>query len=316
MTFTIRPFAADFAAITPLVNALNPDPTTPEQLAEAHSRFPAEGLRNRLVAVADEAGVVGYANVGRWPSAPATEFYLTLITAPPYRRRGIGSALLGAAADWARAHGCTRLLGGAADDDERALTFGRKHGFQVFAEQRAGRLEVAAFDEAPFAGLVEQVQRSGIAFFAYPDQPEAAEKRRLYELYKVTDLDTPGYAGTDPARYPPFESWHDEIFGQGEKVPPGCLIVARDGDRLVGLNILQVKGIEGGLYTEYTGVLQAYRGRKIAQALKLLSIKAAQERRAPYLTTRNDSRNGPMLAINAKLGFVRTQGRSWLERML
>ena len=48
--------------------------------------------------------------------------------------------------------------------------------------------------------------------------------------------------------------------------------------------------------------------RKIALALKLLSIRAALRWGADYIRTNNDSQNAPMLAINRKLGYVPQPG--------
>lgn len=52
-----------------------------------------------------------------------------------------------------------------------------------------------------------------------------------------------------------------------------------------------------------TGVEKAYRGRKLALALKLLAIRIAQAHDAATIRTGNDAENGPMLAINRKLGY-------------
>ena len=57
------------------------------------------------------------------------------------------------------------------------------------------------------------------------------------------------------------------------------------------------------MYNMFTGVQRAYRGRGIALALKLLTIRCARSFSARYVRTHNDSENGPMLAINRKLGY-------------
>ena len=65
-----------------------------------------------------------------------------------------------------------------------------------------------------------------------------------------------------------------------------------------------------------TGVLPAYRGRKIAQALKLIAIRYAKARGANYIRTDNDSENAPMLAINRKLGYKSQTGVYLLYKQL
>lgn len=53
----------------------------------------------------------------------------------------------------------------------------------------------------------------------------------------------------------------------------------------------------------HTGVDREYRGRGIALALKLLTIRRSRALGATYLRTNNDSENAPILHINRKLGF-------------
>jgi GNAT superfamily N-acetyltransferase len=52
-----------------------------------------------------------------------------------------------------------------------------------------------------------------------------------------------------------------------------------------------------------TGVDRPYRGRGLALALKLRTIRLARRYGAAYIRTHNDSENAPMLALNRKLGY-------------
>lgn len=315
MTFTIRPFADDFAGVARLLNTVNPDPISADDLKAIHARFPAEGLRHRAVAVNQAGEIVGYANTYRTPNMKDGYFWLTLITLAEVRHQGIGTALLAHLEPWVRAHGGTHLETGVPDDDRIALTFGQGRGFHVQSIQFESRLDVPTFNEGPWASAIEMVKRSGIRFFTLAEQPGDQTIQKLYELYKITDLDSPGYIGLPADQYPSFEQWHEELFGHDRTIPEG-LIIAADGDRFIGCTILQKTGDEGGLYTEYTGVLREYRGRQIALALKLLSVRFAKAYGAPYMTTKNNSTNAPMLAINQKMGYVKTSGRVWLLKEL
>lgn len=61
---------------------------------------------------------------------------------------------------------------------------------------------------------------------------------------------------------------------------------------------------------------EAFRGRHLALALKLLSIAVAQRYHVDYLYTNNDSTNAPMLAINRRLGYHESPGIHMLIRPL
>ncbi|HWI65308.1 MAG TPA: GNAT family N-acetyltransferase [Symbiobacteriaceae bacterium] len=314
MTFIIRPFGGEFAGIAQLLNEINPDPITPDRLEAMHARFPADGVRRRLIAVAPDGSVIGYANASHTDSMKPGMIWLTLTTAPSARRQGVATALLAALEPWAREHGGTCLQTGVPDDDRIAITFARGRGFHVESIQLTSQLDVPTFDESPWAGVVDRVKASGIRFFTYPEQPGEETFRKLYDLYKVTDLDSPGYLGVAPENYPPYEEWYAELFSGDRTVLEG-LIIAADGNRFVGCTIVQKEG-EGALYTEYTGVLREYRGRQIGLALKLLSVRFAKAYGAPYMTTRNNSTNGPMLAVNEKMGYRKVHGRAWLVKEL
>lgn len=309
MTFAIRPFEQDFTAVAALLG------TTPDQLEAAHARFPADGLRHRTVAVDQAGAIIGYANTTHTPTMPPGLFWVTLITAPGARRGGVATALLADLEAWARTHGSTRLESGVPDDDEATLAFAAARSFTVPSIQLVSSLSVPDFDESPWAGVVEKVQASGIRFFTLAEAPGEETLHKLYDLYKITDLDSPGYLGTDPALYPPYERWYEDLFGDDLVIPEG-LIIAADGDRFVGCTIVQKTGEERALYTEYTGVLREYRYHQLGLALKLLSIRFAKQYGAPYMTTKNNSTNGPMLAVNQKLGYVKKSGRAWLAKDL
>ena len=74
-------------------------------------------------------------------------------------------------------------------------------------------------------------------------------------------------------------------------------------EKYVGLSAVGYFASDNYMYNLFTGVDREYRGRRLAQALKALSIRFAQEYGADYIITHNDSQNGPMLAINRKLGY-------------
>lgn len=315
MPFRIRPFERDFDGVVHLLNAVNDEPMTADQLEAAHARFPADGLRHRTVAVSEAGTIIGYANTTHTPAMKPGAFWLTLLTAPSARRQGVATSLLAELETWVRASGGTAIETGAPDDDHGTLAFAAARGFRVTNIQLTSVLQLDAFNESPWEGVVDGVLASGIRVFTLAEQPGEETIRRLYELYKITDLDSPGYAGVAAEHYPPFDQWHAEMFGKGLTIPEG-LIIAADGDRFIGCTILQKEGDQGGLYTEYTGVLREYRCRQIGLALKLLSIRFARQYGAPYMTTRNDSSNAAMLAVNGKLGYVKRNGRAWLLKTL
>ena len=70
------------------------------------------------------------------------------------------------------------------------------------------------------------------------------------------------------------------------------------------------------MYNLMTGVAPAYRGRQIAQILKLNAIQFAKEFGADYIRNHKDSKNAAMLAINRKLGYQPHPGEYRLKLVL
>ncbi len=110
-----------------------------------------------------------------------------------------------------------------------------------------------------------------------------------------------------------YDEFVENVIGASWFRPEGQ-IFASDGDpakstEWIGLAGVRLLPEKRGAYNLMTGVLRSYRGRKIAQALKLLAIRYAKAQGAIYIRTTNDSLNVPMLAINDKLGYQRQPGK-------
>ena len=80
-------------------------------------------------------------------------------------------------------------------------------------------------------------------------------------------------------------------------------LVAAHGDEWVGTAALLDSPESDLMYHGITGVLPAYRGKRLATALKSLAVRLARPRGVKLLRTNNDAENAPMQAVNRKLGF-------------
>ena len=142
---------------------------------------------------------------------------------------------------------------------------------------------------------IAAVEATGIRFFSLADAGNTPEaQRKLYEINRSAARDNPG----NDQELEPFEEFAKFVFGSSWFRADGQILAA-DGDRYVGLAATGISSSTGAAFNAFTGVDRAYRGRKIALALKLLAIFAvARSYGAPYIRTDNDSQNGPMPAIN------------------
>lgn len=256
-----------------------------------------------FVAIEPQGTSVGVAFLARYPSEPAGRFHGYVIVDPAWRRRGVGTQLLTHLHGQMQSYGAMEWHSRVKEGDPAGMAFAQKQAFTVDFHFFESALELATFDESPYAGLIESLEAAGIRFITFDtvsDNPDA--QRKLYELNRLAGLDEPT---TDS--FASFDTWKKIVLNSSWFHHDGEF-VALDGERYVGL--------AGSFPTDdptvyengFTGVDPAYRGRKIAQALKILCIRHAQSRKARQIFTYNDSRNAAMLAINRKLGYVSRPG--------
>ncbi len=294
----------DAARYAELRGIISPKPITVQQVREWEEHFPHDGVRRRVVAVDARGGIVGYNNAAHVPFMLPNSFWIEVVVASEYRRRGIGARLYDDALAFARAQGATRLECEVRDHEPAWLKFAQARGFQIDRHIFDSTLDLATFDESRFAGVIQAVQQQGIRFLTLADAGNTEEnQRKLYELNKRNSLDIPGSEGT----FPRFEDFQKFVFGASWFRAEGQILAA-DGERWVGLGAVGYFCNTNSTCNMHTGVLKEYRGRQIALALKLLAIRYARACGAVLLRTDNDSQNAPILAINRKLGYKAEPG--------
>lgn len=285
----------DYVSIAAVLNACRTLQTSPADLAQERACWPAGSISHLIVAKDDAGLAAGFADAYRLPNTAEGKFYVNVCVHPAHRRQGLGSTLLAEIHRFVTDRGGSRIEGEFEDTNAAARPFLEKRGYSVERHDFDSVLDLTTFDEAPFAGVVEKLQAEGIRFFTLADDPSVLQA--LYFLYGATMVDIPGY---EARSFMTFDTWLKALI-QGAGARPDWIFIAADADRLVG--VTQMIAVQDHLYTNHTLVDRAYRGRGIALALKLQAIRAAIRYGALRMRAGNDSRNGPMLAVNRKLGY-------------
>ncbi|MEU1251011.1 GNAT family N-acetyltransferase [Micromonospora arida] len=229
--------------------------------------------------------VVGWVTAQRNDSTSTAGFgdISLLHVHPEHRRRGIGGALLTTATGHLAPLGVRRLRAFAQPE---ALPFARRHGYEPSRELRFSALEL---NPAP----------------ALPEPPPGVRLRRIAELDPqrlyaadvAAALDEPGDVPVDSISY---ESWQYHVWDNLGLDKESSTAVEVDGE-VAAFSLVKRDGDR--MWSDFTGSLPGYRGRGLARLAKTAALHRAAANGVRVAYTSNDEANGPMLAINSRLGY-------------
>jgi mycothiol synthase len=261
-------------------------------------RLGVDELRHSLEQDRESVWALGYLDgdpvgtgVGR-PSSLAGSSFAAIRVLPESRRRGVGSALLAAVSEHARAGGRTKLWGRIRDDDTESLSFAEHRGFREVGRERDVMLDVTKLP----AGT--SYPPAGIRLVSFAERPDL-----LAAVYTVDSAVSPDVPGHEEHAQHTYEHWaRQNVEGPGAMLE--ACFAALEGEQVVGYAALRRYG-EGSPEAEnlLTAVRRGWRGRGIATALKQAQIEAARAAGIERIFTTNDETNVAMRGVNARLGY-------------
>lgn len=298
------PSEKEYADLVAVYNGAWPDePTTVVSVKHRDASRPANRYYRRVVARLGERMVAsGSAMESNWSYRPG-KYNVSIDIHAEFESEGIWAQMYQALTTplFQRDPAPVLLTSDAREDKPDQIRFLTERGFAWVMRFPKSRLHVDEFNFAPYAGLIERVEASGIAIRSVAElmQSDADWQRKLYDLDWAGTQDEPS---SEPPTQLSFEEY-TQLFYLAPRFLPEANFIALDGDEYVGLSALEKNLAQPGhLDTGFTCVLRSHRRRNIATALKLKAIAFAKGYGAKTIDTGNEE-NNPMFQINLKLGF-------------
>jgi RimJ/RimL family protein N-acetyltransferase len=199
-----------------------------------------------------------------------------------------------------RAAGARTFATWLKDGDPTAAVLGSRG----YKEERRGkgweldlavqRQKLTAMAEASRARMTKE----GVTVRTLAEDDDPDVERKLHRLVSESFRDIPT---TVPIVELPFEQWRKWLGKPG--IVRDRVWIARLGDEVVGVSLLNYPPVRGNVWTEYTGTARSVRGRGVARALKLETVLQADALGIARVRTGNDAENAPILHLNEEMGY-------------
>jgi GNAT superfamily N-acetyltransferase len=127
--------------------------------------------------------------------------------------------------------------------------------------------------------------------------PGALDTRVLYQAETTGAADEPGDVASDGVT---FDTWRYDVW-ENPDLDRDAGVAALAGPAVAAFSLVARDGTR--MWSDMTVTLPEHRGRGLARLVKTDALRRAAERGVTVAYTANDEANGPMLAVNTRLGY-------------
>ena len=304
-----------FAAIASLLSSQETEPSSQQSLLAWYNRQRQHGIF--LTAACDSTGhVLGFDGIYRDNLNIPQLYAFYLIVDPAYRRQGLGSRLYKDLLSHAVTFAARSLTIRVRDTCEEGIRFATQRGFIQKKHSIEMMFDLKNWDEGRYEPILQSLRAQGFRFTnmaELDDTPDA--RRKLFALNNSAAATDPGSDGIPP--WASFEEFNQNVCGSYWYHPDAQIIAieTQTGEWAAMSAITVFQGADHA-YNLFTGTDVHYRRRKLAQAVKSLALHRAREFGVDIVRTSHNSENAAMIAIDTKLGYVRTPGTITMEKLL
>ena len=314
----LRPVSMDDAEMmADLETTRRPDdPRDPVMLRHWWAQRSPRQKHIRRVAARDDVALASVSAGHEGWDDPARRFgWIRVALRPELWTESRFHNLVGIAEVWLREEGATTAVARARSNFNTEIALLEGRGYVEARRARGWELDLVAGREQLLATAQrsrDRMKEQGVRLLTLAQDSHPDRLVQLHELEIATERDIPT---TVPIRAMPFDEWRDNLFGN-PSTREDRFWIAREGDRLVGLSLIQYPPVRGIPWTAFTSTSRAVRGRGIARALKYETVAQAIALGAERVQTFNDSENAPILHINLEMGYQPVDPEIELHREL
>ncbi len=304
-----------FAEVAALMTCHDSEPTTEQSLQDWYNRQLLDGIQ-LFVAVSQDGKVCGFNGLYRGNANRERLYGIYLIVNQELRRGGIGSLLYDHLLEHAQRIQARTLVAWVRDNSVESAHFALARGFVQKRHSIEMMLDLSTWDDHKCEPILQSLRAEGFTFTNMAELGDTEDARR--KLFVLNS----GAAATDPGSdgIPPWASFEDfnRYVCQSNWYRPDAQFIAIDTrtGEWVAMSAITVFDGADHAYNLFTGTDMRYRGRKLAQAVKTLALRKARTYGVGSVRTSHTSTNEPIIAIDIKLGYVRTPGMLVMEKEL
>ena len=240
---------------------------------------------------------------------------IDLFVKPEQRRQGFGKQLYKDLEQSVKNAQAKEINATIMDSSLESRIFAEQCGFSERWHFIPMRLNLETFNDKPYDEIIAKLKGDGFRFTSMDELGNTEEaQRHLYTLNDETNLDVPGRNGEHT--WSSFDDFKERVCqtdwykSGGQKV----VIDAATGDWVA---MSAISRFQNHAYNLHTGVDRRYRGRKLAQAVKVMALRYARDiLKVNTVHTDHNTMNQPIIAIDRKFGYVEMPGTFVMKKVL
>ncbi len=292
----------DYEAIAELWNSRNPeDRFSANEFKDHDAELQKLPCKFERFLAFSENKLVGFATSKQYSGQyHPQKFVIDLHVDEAYEQQGVGTALYEKLAAYHKLENAISIRVSVRENLSYAVAMAEKNGFEITKKDYQLKINPQQHDFSSFAKLIPELEAQGIVIKSLTDLGLTEEVRKtVWQWFSKIRMDVPR---SEPATQMSYESFSTHFLNSSYCLPE-AFYLAMDGEGYVGVATMWKSETSKDLYTGLIAVKSAYRGRKIATALKLKAMLFAQDYGSEAVYTDNDTNNVEMLKVNKKFGF-------------